>query len=281
MSSLAEVLLTENVTGELPAALPLCHLFPSRHLSSVLVVGELVPRQCKVMGKDLLYFSYGGVFYRQKSMQTQYAAELPIAFVFSPALLHEICEVFPFDTGAMSANAFGQPWTEEFDGFEATFGVETKDALLTTSQLVHHLYGTNSDYVRGAAKPCCASAAPLLTTLHAFLSADLSSLGVDHRQRSIECLSEKAVPLGKHLLWVGFPEPVDGSSAGVLDELYKWTKPNVPEFWSYPYDKNFNPHSLGQALESAAKQQLIGRFLQIGQTVSYLTQSTETPVVNS
>src|SRR5260370_39913928 len=54
----------ESTPRELPMGLPLAHLTARRWLQSILKVGQLEPRPCTVLAKKLLYFSYGGVFYR-------------------------------------------------------------------------------------------------------------------------------------------------------------------------------------------------------------------------
>jgi len=90
--------------GSLPPALPLAHLTIARWLSAILKLGAIAPRPCKVLGKDLLYLSYGGLFYRPDNIRTQQATELPVGLVFSPVALAGITSLFPFDSGAMAGH---------------------------------------------------------------------------------------------------------------------------------------------------------------------------------
>ena len=78
MKTELELALSKEYTpAELPMGLPLAHLTARRWLQSILTAGQLEPRPCKVLAKKLLYFSYGGVFYRTSSMHTEKTTELP------------------------------------------------------------------------------------------------------------------------------------------------------------------------------------------------------------
>src|SRR5271157_1578136 len=136
-----EVALAHELTPErLPLELPVAHLTAARWLKSILQVGSLEPRPCKVFSKRLLYFSYGGVFYRASKLQTERASELPVALVFSPEVLDEVSRLFPFDSGAMAANRFGPDWFRRLGPFDLRFGVNTVDARLDAKKLVYHLF---------------------------------------------------------------------------------------------------------------------------------------------
>jgi hypothetical protein len=71
----------ESTPAQLPIGLPLAHLTARRWLQAILNVGQLEPRPCKVLSKTVLYFSYGGVFYRTSTLQTERTSELPVALV--------------------------------------------------------------------------------------------------------------------------------------------------------------------------------------------------------
>jgi hypothetical protein len=88
-----------------------------------------------------------------------------------------------------------------------------------------------------------------LPLLQEFLATDLSSLMVDHRQRTVEAISEVAFDLGKNLLWIGIPE---SRTSTVAKELYRWTKPDVPRVHPYHFTKNFNPSQIAAHLEESA-----------------------------
>src|SRR5690349_10655561 len=103
----------DRSAARLAAELPVAHITTARWLGSILDEGRIQPRLCTVFNRELLYFSYGGVFYRSLKSQTQNATELPIAMVFSPKVLDVAFQLFPFDSGAMAAKLFGEDWWDK------------------------------------------------------------------------------------------------------------------------------------------------------------------------
>lgn len=256
-TELEMALANEPTPGELPIGLPLAHLTANRWLEAILKAGQLEPRDCKIFSKQLLYFSYGGVFYRPSAMQTECATELPVALVFAPGVTSAVTRLFPFDSGAAAKGLFGADWSRKLAPFASRFSVTTKDALLDARRLIYHLFETNTRYLSGhAAATCKATLAPL-PLLHDFLVSDLSSLNVDHRQRTVEGITEVAVALAQHLLWVGLPE---FKTSTILRELYRWTAPNVIPVHTYGFTKNFNPSEIAARLEDRAKECVINRY---------------------
>lgn len=252
-SELETALAEESLPPKLPCALPLAHLTAWRWLDAILGSGRLEPRLCKVFDNKLLYFSYGGVFYRTSSLQTEATCELPVAFVFSPKVMDIVSRLFPFDSGAMHDERFGHNWAQKLAPFKSRFRVDTPKDSQNAQKLVYHLFETNPLYRRG--NPSIASTkkhAPL-PLLYEFLNANLSSLGVDHRQRTIEAISEAAVELGENLRWVGFPQR---ETSKVLKELLRWTSPRTPKFWEYEFTRNFNPAEIAAKLDDHATMSL-------------------------
>jgi len=250
-------LTSEPVPPELPIALPLAHLTARRWLQSILKCGRLEPRPCKVFSKSLLYFSYGGVFYRTSPLQTERVTELPVALVFSPEIMNAISRLFPFDSGAAAGDRFGPDWATRLAPFADRFAVNTTDALLDVRRLVYHLFETNPRYLKGSAASAGKLKRKPFPLLQEFLSTDLSSLSVDRRQRTIEAISEVAIGLGQHLLWIGMPQY---QTSTVFRELYCWTKPNVVEPHTYDFSKNFNPSEIAARLEEKAFEAVVKRY---------------------
>ena len=250
-------LANEPVPAELPIGLPLAHLTARRWLQSILKAGQLEPRPCLVLAKALLYFSYGGVFYRTSTLQTERTTELPVALVFSPDVMNMISQLFPFDSGAVAGNRFGPDWSRRLAPFASRFSVKTTDALGDARRLVYHLFKTNPRYLSGRATSSGKLKQDPFPLLHEFLTTDLSSLGVDHRQRTIEAISEVAIRLGQHLLWIGIPQY---RTSDVLNELYRWTAPIVVPFHTYDFTKNFNPSEIAARLEENAQECVIKRY---------------------
>jgi hypothetical protein len=257
--TLRTALKNEAPLGTLPPALPICHISSARYLFAILDEGALRPRHCKVLLKDILYMSYGGLFYRPRRIQTQRAAELPVGLVFSPATLASVSSVFPFDSGAMADNSCLDNWRARMEPFTERFQLPTENALDDTGSLVKVLYKTNKRYLEGNVTPRAAELSDPLPLLASFLRADMTP-DVDHRQRSIECLTEGKLLLDNHLLWIGFPAR---RTAKILRELYERTKPNVPQFRAYAYTRNFSPAEIASRLEMWAYEDVIERFLEI------------------
>jgi hypothetical protein len=262
--SLQEALFTAPAPARLPAPLPLGHLSIWRWLDSILQAGMLHPRHCTVFGRNWLYFSYGGVFYRMTDRPTQQASELPVGFVFSPSVLGIIAEYFPFDSGAMAGGRFG-PWCTRMDPFPERFRVtagkpsDPAGLLESAPRLVYEVYGTNRAYLRGMPDAAASTKPPPFPLLASFLQDDLSSIGVDRRQRSIEGLVANPVTLEKDLLWVGIPNiAVDR----VTDAIYRLTRPLMPKIFSYDEQPlNFHPREVAKVLEDQAFRDVISRYV--------------------
>jgi hypothetical protein len=258
MKTELEIALNKEFTPtELPLGLPLAHLTASRWLASILNVGRLEPRPCKIFSKNLLYFSYGGVFYRTSKLPTEQATELPVALVFSPTVMNLISQLFPFDSGALAADMFGPEWTLKLAPHGKRFCINTTDALTDARRLVYHLFESNPQYLKGIAASSGKHKEDPFPLLYEFLTTDLSSRGVDHRQRAIEAISEIPIELAKHLLWIGFPA---WETSSVLKELYRWTAPVLPQFETYEYTKNFNPSEIAARLEDKAYRAVIEKY---------------------
>ena len=62
--TLNEAVRIESQGQTLPAALPAVHLTIARWFEGIVKDCVLVPRMCKVFQEEVLYFFYGGVFFR-------------------------------------------------------------------------------------------------------------------------------------------------------------------------------------------------------------------------
>ena len=263
MSTELEIALKdEPAPKRLPVGLPIAHLSVQRWLRSILTVGQLEPRECRVLREKVLYLSYGGVFFRTSTPSTENATELPVAFVFSPVALSLVSRLFPFDSGAMADGKFGTEWSRRLKPFQSRFSVNTTDALRDAGLLVYHLFETNRQYLKGEACSDGAGKHEPFPLLRKFLSADLSSIQVDHRQRTIEAIAEVNIKLGETLEWIGVPE-ID--IVNLQNRLYRWTKPRMVEIHSYGFRKNFHPRELAAQLEQAAYDYVVQKYVNLQQ----------------
>ena len=145
------------------------------------------------------------------------------------------------------------------DPFEERFQVPTTDAVADAPALVNLLYKTNKRYLAGTVSPQAKHRCEPFPLLADFLAEDMSPT-VDHRQRSIECVTEMAVPLSRHLVWIGFP---DRRTDAVVRDIYEWTRPDLPIIRPYPYTRNFNPTEKAAQLEALAHEDIVKRFVDL------------------
>ena len=241
---------------DLPSPLPIVHLSIAKWFKGIAAEGKLKPYTCKIFGKEILYMFYGGVFYRPNSGPTRDASQSPIAFVFDPHILSLIERYFPFDTGAMKSGNYGD-WSDKLAPFEERFAISGTDDYLIPSKIVHHIWGTNENYLRGHVNPDYEKMPEPIPDLCQFYNTDLTALGTDHRQCVIECQTTSDIPLEKWLLWIGYPE----SMALEVSKVYTWTKPYVPH--PYPYSDHVirNPAEIAAQLQSKAYEDIIHRYV--------------------
>jgi hypothetical protein len=245
-----------------PLPLPFAHLSTVRWFDKIVDGGCLVPTHCDVFRKKLLYFSYGGIHYRTANKQSENATELPLAFLFDPTALDSVECYYPFDTGAVAKRNMGR-WTKELRPvFKSKFKVDGGDYNVPV-KMVNYIYGSNKAYLRGEVDGACGGNPDPLPLLCQFLSDNLSSLGIDHRQRMIEGQTTKPFSLGKGLLWVAYPECNTRNYKHLFWKIYELCKPTVPYFHAYDYYKNFNPLAVAERLQEMANGYLMQRFLQL------------------
>lgn len=256
LPTLADAFSSITCPDPLPPALPVAHVTSARWFSDIVDQSLLTPRWCKHFTKELLYFFYGGAFYRPENIATRNVTELPVAFVFSPTLLSNFHRLYPFDTGALASGRCGS-WSGKWQEFRETLYVETNGATDGAQQLVCHLYGDNRRYLKGEVNGSCRTKPQPIPQLRDFLVDDLTGEGVDHRQCTVECQFGDPIRLDQQLLWVAFPEHL----TDVFARLFSNLQPHVPEFHSYPSHRNFNPAMVAAQLEDRARTEIVERFV--------------------
>jgi hypothetical protein len=250
-NNLDRIIKSLPIPSPAPLPLPLAHLTIVRWFDAIAKGGHLVPTRCDVFRTKLLYLSYGGVHYRTANKQSENATELPLAFVFDPTVLGSVERYYPFDTGAVAKKSLGKWTTRLRPQFKRSLKVEGGDHTVP-SKMVHYIYGDNRRYLEGEVDAGCPKRPDPLPFLCQFLSTDLSSRGIDHRQRMIEAQTSKPLSLSKGLIWMAYPEPRTQDYKPVLLKIYSQTKPSLPFFYPYGYHKNFNPSAIAERLHSEA-----------------------------
>jgi hypothetical protein len=191
---------------------------------------------------------------------TRQATELPIAFLFDPALLDEVSSYFPYDTGAAADGIYGE-WSIKLREFDR-YILNSNGGNEVPRKIVHHVYQTNSKYVYGQVANQCGESSEALNEIHQFLGCDLTSEGVDHRQCTIECQIDHSIELGKHLRWIGFPAELWEE----FEELFhNHLDPYVPDIYDYKYSVNVRPSMVAHELHTKATDFIEHHYLKFEQ----------------
>ena len=237
--------------------LPLSHVTSAENFSAIVNKGSLTPLDCDVFGEPLIYFFYGGVFYRPATKRPRKASEQPVAFVFSPEVASTASRFYPFDTGAMASGRFGK-WSRSLAQLRAQFEVSANASYGLVSKMVYYLFGNNRRYLSGQPDPENKKRSDPLPLLFDFYTDNLGASGVDHRQLLIECQFKHSVSLDVKLLWVGYPK----SKEREFVRLYKqWLQPTIPQKYPYKAHKARPPADIASELEGMARRDVIERYM--------------------
>jgi hypothetical protein len=227
-------------------ALGLVHITVANALAGILQSGELVPSHCETFGMNLLYFSYGLPYYRPRAKQTQDDLEFPVAFVFGAERLHDVARFYPYDTGAAAKGLFGARWTSFLTRFEELYIVQSPE------RLVSRWYQSNTNYLQGRVRDPLSTSREPAKRLHHFLKQDLAHLGVDQRQRTIECLVDEPFSIFDALEWIAYPH----TAATDIHKLWRACRPRKFRYKPYHADVNDNPAALVTLIRGMARDEL-------------------------
>lgn len=236
--------LSKHHPPQLLEQLAVVHVTIGRHLASIANFGAIRPTFCSVFDRDLIYFSYGAPYFRPANRQTQDALEFPIVFVFEPKALSQFWRFYPFDTGGLVRGIFGDRWQKELSDFDELFIDRQPERLVAC------FYETNPGYLKGTVSSAAPAKEPL-KSLHNFLREDLSHLGSDQRQRTIECIAQKPISVFNGLRWVAYP-------TSFSTEIAKLWGLCSEKFEGFPYEEDVNENP--SALVTLIKQEMRSRF---------------------
>ena len=221
----------------MPCPLPLSHLTEARNFSNIADRGQLVPQPCRVFSEDLIYFFYGGIFYRTSSRPTNDADYLPVGFLFSPKVLDLIEKFYPVDTGLLHKFS-SDPDFEDVREFRTLLSVLGGDRVVPC-KMIHYIYENNERYLYGAAREHCKELPAPFPTLYSFISRDLTGRGIDQRWRRFEAHCVHPISL-EDVIWIGYPDAFEEEFMVLCERLkarprsftYKSYPANVPSEWA-------------------------------------------------
>lgn len=202
--TLREIVAAETAA---PEELPLVHTTRCEILPYIVASHELRSvTECDVFHEYLLYFFYGRPAYRH-SLGGEPGGNLdlcPVCFVFKPHTIGRSAKrVFACDSGGVHNGYFKdhlQPPDRDEMQLDAT--------LESARKLVRLVFGDNSRYFLGTAKPAVPAAFEPGTPAaryHALLT-DTHSMAGDDRRSAIEVQMASPVALDHHLLYVVLPK---------------------------------------------------------------------------
>lgn len=204
MTSLREIIAAETATAE---ELPLVHTTRCEILPHIVASDELRSvTECDVFHEHLLYFFYGRPAYRH-TLGSEPSGNLdlcPVCFVFKPHTIGGAAKrVFACDSGGVHNGYF---MDHLFPPDRDEMQLET--TLDSARKLVPLVFGDNSRYYHGEARPVCPAVFPPgspAARFHALLT-DTVAGPADDRRSAIEVQFASPVALEQHLLCVILPK---------------------------------------------------------------------------
>jgi hypothetical protein len=237
----------------LPSALPIAHTSIVRWFEGIVNDGTLRPMMCKYFKEEVLYLFYGA-FYQPSNKVTRNVSELPIGFLFHPAVLSKIERYYPFDSGAICSGRVGQ-WSDTLSPIHHKYRVMGNSDYTVPSKMVHHLFGSNDNYLSGILDQKCEQKPEPIPELVRFYNEDLTKMDVDRRQCIIECQILDGLLLDRDLIWIAFPL----SKAELYCRICAKTSPHIPMASPYICHNTFNPANIAAMIEDRARN-IIQRY---------------------
>ena len=223
------------VPSILPQFLPVCHTTTVQWVRSILETGELQPSLDRVLGENIVWCTYGGLTVRRSDKPTR-DLELPVAFAFRPGILR-----FPvrFLIGATLSRPL-----KRFDR-----NLMTVSGRMSAAELVHHLYGSNDQYILNSINHNCLTKPDPVPELYHFLQR-LPEQG-EHAM-AIDCAFSDPIPLKNNIVWIGGPEILAGQLALLVDKL----RPHEPKVHIYQSHSNLQNAEIIHSLEAEIRKPL-------------------------
>ena len=217
MSTLNDYLQQHKIKSSHIDILPMlhsCECFDSR---LIIESGQLETRLCKVFNKDLLYFFYGKPSYPvgEKVVGNRTDIEYcPVCFIVNPQKV-KIYRVFPFDTGAFSAEKYDDFFHRNMQLGEFELDSSLK-AILTYIAI---FFESNDNYIRGQTVIGIKENNPYINGLISILNAQ-GTHKIDDRAHTVEVISQECVSLKDAVECVIIPEDLlrEDSIKAFLDQ---------------------------------------------------------------
>ncbi len=176
-------------SGSKVSVLPLCHSCEGYLGIEILKEGVLRVQNCKVFGKQLLYFFYGKPSYPVAEKSPENRTDVyycPFCFIVNPEKV-SIYEVYPFDTGAFDANKYADffPRGVELENYKLENSIESIQEYIAV------MFGNNDNYIDGKCIQIEYDLAEIDVLIH-MLNAN-GAFDIDERSNTVEVISNNSV----------------------------------------------------------------------------------------
>lgn len=205
-SALKDLVASQPAPASRP--LPLTHVTDSIRLQIILDRGELAPRPCRIFGDPRLYAFYARPAYRGNKQGPLHNLNFaPVCFIID-ASVTERChpvEVFPFDTGALSAGVLAEDVHEDLSPFD--FALDPK--VESAQQLIRTFFSDDKTYYSGHYRPLNGNThGPTDAEIVAYESLVRrgGNRNCDERGTSVEFQFNKPLPLDGKILAIILPQ---------------------------------------------------------------------------
>jgi hypothetical protein len=252
VTTLREIVAAQTVAAE---ELPLVHTTRCEILTHIVASDELRSvTECEVFHEHLLYFFYGRPAYRYTvgSEPSGTLDPCPVCFVFKPHTIGSaVKRVFACDSGGIHKGYFKDHlFPPDRDAMQLETNIESPGKLVTL------VFGDNSRYYAGEAKPTCPTAFAPGTAAARFydLLTDSRPGKGDDRRSAIELQMDSPVALDHHLLYVILPKEKLNEPGTREVILQRWQTDPI----GYSFTKFRPPHEyrtlIGSILEERYKE---------------------------
>lgn len=252
-------IITNHETDTSPCIpLPLVHLCKARFLEKITKDGELRPYFSEFFSEELLYFFYGGAFYRYEGKADEEMA--PVAFMMESTILSEGHRVMPYDTGGIRKELYGK-WGEKLKNWDKYVVAEQCDSNLCINSVLNFIscvYQSHENYLRGIIKELSPEllADEEFSELIDFYKDESNELDcVDLRRCMLECQFSSPVPFDGRLLWIALPRRLAGDMVG---PLYQANSKRSFSVYTYDEHRLESPQELAIYVRNAAREYING-----------------------
>ena len=115
------------------ASLPATHITRTIDFEKAILAGELTPRWCETIKKEVVFLFYGRAAYRvNEDGAIRSEALCPVCLVLDPSIIKQLSHLYPFDTGAFARRLYTRALGPgiPFEDFELTHNPRLADKLI-------------------------------------------------------------------------------------------------------------------------------------------------------